>query len=208
MADKRAAKRGLKRLEAVKTWQLVIILILGMVLAATFLRINNVGMIERRESVKSADEQGDLQILHERLYELKRYSAQHMNANTEKFSLVHQYSRDSEAAINKVLKDNSLAESSKIEQTCKARTNSTYGQAWIQCFTDELAALGPAKDPFTATNRPNADAYSISYLSPVWSPDFAGFTVLFCILVALLIVSRIVAATVLRIILNRRYKSV
>ena len=45
MADKRAARRNLRRLERVKTWQLLILFVLVCFVAATFLRINNVGMI-------------------------------------------------------------------------------------------------------------------------------------------------------------------
>lgn len=208
MADKRALKKGLRRLETVKTWQLVIILILAAVLAATFLRLNNVGMVERREAVKSADNQGDQQILHERLYELKRYSSKHMNASSGDFSLMHQYSRDYEKAIKNSSSTDSQTENSRIERDCKARTNSTYGQAWIQCFSDELAALGPGKDPIKDAHYPNPDAYKVSYMSPLWSADFAGFSILFCIAVAGLIIARLTGVIILRIMLRRRYSSV
>lgn len=208
MADKRAVKRGLKRLESVRTWQLFIILIFAGLLAATFLRLNNVGMVERREAVKVADEQGDPQVLQERLYELQRYSMSKMNASSGAFSLTHQFSRDYEAAIQKTVVGDSLEINRKIEQECKAQTNSTYGQAWIQCFEDRLGAMGPGKDPVKDVQFPNPDEYRIEYMSPVWSADFAGFTVLLCLIIAVLIIARITGVVILRIILRARYRSV
>ena len=52
--DKRKTKFRIKRLSQVKTWQLVILLIMAGFISATFLRLNNVGMIERREAVENA----------------------------------------------------------------------------------------------------------------------------------------------------------
>ena len=59
MADKRVARRNLRRLERVKTWQLLILFVLVCFVAATFLRINNVGMIQRRSAVATADKSGN-----------------------------------------------------------------------------------------------------------------------------------------------------
>lgn len=64
--------RGLKRLQQVKTWQLVLVLVLILFVTATFLRLNNIGMIQRRDAVLSADKQGNEDVLRNRLYDLQR----------------------------------------------------------------------------------------------------------------------------------------
>ena len=83
--DKRKTKFRIKRLSQVKTWQLVILLIMAGFISATFLRLNNVGMIERREAVENADKTGDIVSLQQR--------ATHMNADPGKFALDNTYKR-------------------------------------------------------------------------------------------------------------------
>jgi len=68
LIDKRKVKSKLNSLQRLKTWQLLILLIFMSFIAATFLRLNNVGMIERREAVISADQKGDEEIIINRLY--------------------------------------------------------------------------------------------------------------------------------------------
>ena len=58
MADKRGTRRAIRRLEEIKTWQLVILLVMASFVSATFLRLNNIGMIERRDAVINADKEG------------------------------------------------------------------------------------------------------------------------------------------------------
>lgn len=93
MTKRQQRERGLKRLQQVKTWQLVLILVLALFVTATFLRLNNIGMVQRREAVMSADKQGDADILRNRLYDLQRYAAAHMNADTGVIYLQESYNR-------------------------------------------------------------------------------------------------------------------
>ena len=85
--DKKKTKFRIKRLSQIKTWQLVILLIMSGFISATFLRLNNVGMVERRESVEHADKAGDIVNLQQRLYDLQRYVSTHMNADPGKIAL-------------------------------------------------------------------------------------------------------------------------
>ena len=99
MANKKQIRTTLKKISMLKTWQLIILLILVLFIAATALRLNNVGMDQRREGVYSADEAGDEDIIHQRLLSLREYSSSHMNANTGAFVLKNQYDRDSQRAL-------------------------------------------------------------------------------------------------------------
>ena len=81
MADKGRIKQDIKNLQRIKTWQLIILLIIVGFIAATFLRLNSIGMVQRREAVISADKQGNEEDIITRLYDLQRYVAAHMNTD-------------------------------------------------------------------------------------------------------------------------------
>ena len=53
------ARRVLKWLKKAKTWQLILVLIIIGFITATFLRFNNIGMIEKTEAVLAADKELD-----------------------------------------------------------------------------------------------------------------------------------------------------
>ena len=126
-----------------KTWQLIILLILVLFIAATALRLNNVGMDQRREGVYSADEAGDEDIIHQRLLSLREYSSSHMNANTGAFVLKNQYDRDSQRALADAQNKSEESESpngniyKKAAEVCDPQF-SGYSQAYMQCFMNEL----------------------------------------------------------------------
>lgn len=72
----------------------MLLLIVGFV-AATFLRLNNIGMVQRREAVINADEQGNGDNIVERLYDLQRYVSAHMNTDLgQGVYLEKSYNRD------------------------------------------------------------------------------------------------------------------
>jgi hypothetical protein len=85
VADNRSVKKSIRQLQRIKTWQLLVLLILVLFITATFLRLNNIGMIQRRDAVLAADKVGDLSAIQSRLYDLQRYSATHMNGASGPF---------------------------------------------------------------------------------------------------------------------------
>lgn len=208
MVDKRQVRRGINRLQHVRTWQLVLLLILAALITATFLRLNNIGMIERRTAVLNADKQGDNEVTRARLFDLQRYSAAHMNAASGTIYLQEQYSRDTQAIIEAA----SARESSDninllADQACKARFGG-YSQAYVQCFASELAKFPSGVNAPDKANLPNPSLYRHDFASPAWSPDFAGFSLLICIVLALAIVARLLGLLILRLLLHRHYSSV
>lgn len=208
MADKRQLKRTMKRLEHVKTWQLLVLFVLVAFVSATLLRLNNVGMLQRRDAVLTADTDGDQQAIQNRLYELQVYASNHMNASTGDIYLTKQYSRDSQA----ILQAASAAQNGSTPITAQAydicrKSFSTWSLAAVQCVSDEVARLTPAGDNGTVhVSFPSPALYRHSFVSPLWSPDFAGFSVLLAFLIALLIVSRVIIWITLRALLKRRYR--
>lgn len=209
MADKRQIRQGIRQLQRVKTWQLLILLILAGFLAATFLRLNNIGMIQRRDAVLNADKEGDATVTQSRLYDLQRYVFEHANANTGQFYLEYQYRRDAQKAVDAASSDSNPNGNinAKAEAVCRPQYN-VWSPAYVQCFTDELAKYPPSPDPTQNVTLPSVDLYKKEYISPLWSPDFAGWSLAVCGLIILMIITRLISIGILRLLLKRHYRGI
>lgn len=209
MANKKEVKNFLNKINALKTWQLVIILILVLFVAASALRLNNVGMDQRRQSVHSADEEGNEVVLRERLLALREYSSSHMNANTGTFVLQHQYDRDSEKALAEAQARSENSESpngniyKKAAEICDPQF-SGYSAAYMRCFVNEISKYPESGAIDDTVKVPQAELYKNNFASPVWTPDFAGWTVLAAIILSVVIISKIILTLVLKMILKRK----
>jgi len=210
VADKGKIKKSIKDLQRVKTWQLVILLIIVGFVAATFLRLNNIGMMQRRDAVINADKEGDEEAIINRLYDLQRHVASHMNTDLGRGVYLEQ-------SYNRELQDwqqNQYGDANpngniykKAQQVCAPRYSS-YSYAYLQCTTNELAKYPAAKDPASDTSKPRQEAYIHAFSSPLWTPDFAGWSVLVFGVILLLIVIRLVSIGVLQLMLRRHYKRI
>ena len=207
MADRKRVKRSIKQLQRIKTWQLVLLAILALLIAATFLRLNNIGMIQRRTAVLNADKAGDANVTQARLYDLQRYTASHMNADTGGVYLEHQYKRDTEKAVKESIgnvPDGNISQ--KVDKICQQRFPG-YSFQYTQCFKAE-AEKYPSAPTDDQIKYPNTALYKNEFLSPIWSPDFAGFSLLACAFIILLIGLRLLGLGLLRILLRRHYSSI
>jgi len=210
VADKRHVRKSIKDLQRVKTWQLLVLLVLVGFVAATFLRLNNIGMVERRAAVIASDDAGDSENTIRRLYDLQHYVSGHMNTDMGKgVYLEAAYKRDTQKVL-----DNASADSNpngniykKAQEVCAPKF-SNYSAAYLQCTTNELAKYPAAGDLLGAVKLPSASSYLHDFVSPIWSPDFAGWTVLVAGVILLMIVARLISLGVLRVMLSRHYKSV
>ncbi len=212
MANKRQVKRSIKQLQRIKTWQLVVLLLLVGFVAATFLRLNNIGMSQRRTAVLEADKTGDQTAIKSRLFDLQRYVSSHMNANMGTIYLEAQYERDSEAASKAAASDSNPNGNifKKAQDICAPRYSSLghFSTPYKQCVLDEISKYPAASELTSSLKLPKADAYRHSYASPLWSPDFAGFSILVCLLIIIVIVARLIGLMVLRIILKTRHSGI
>jgi hypothetical protein len=202
VVDRKKIHSDIKKLQRVKTWHLVVLLILSSFLAATFLRLNNIGMIERRNAVISADEVGNKEITKDRLYDLQRYVSSHMNTNLGKgVYLESSYKRDTQAAYEAVESDSNVYR--LVQEYCMPRF-SNWSQAYVQCVANRLSEYPETELP----KLPNTSAYLHSFVSPLWSPDFAGWSLLICAILLVAIIFRITGYFVLKTILKRRYPTI
>ncbi len=210
MAEKRQVRRSIKDLQRIKTWQLLIVLILVGFVAATFLRLNNIGMVERRTAVVNADQANNPEDLIRRLYDLQQYVSAHMNTDMGKgVYLEASYKRDSQKVLDAASGDQNPNGNiyKKAQEVCAPKF-SGYSAAYLQCTTNELAKYPAASDLIGAVKLPSADSYLHVYASPLWSPDFAGWSVLVCIFLILMILVRLISLGVLKLLLRRHYHNV
>jgi len=213
VADRKKLRQYLGWLQRVKTWQLAIVLVVLIPLAATALHNNNVGMVQLRDAVKKADESGDKEALRRSIATLQTYVAAHMNASLDSgFYLEHQYERDRDAALATL--DSSTNPNSTVYQQasveCRSRFHggvASYRNDYVACVAERVKALGTASDPVTDMKLPRASNYHYNFVSPLWSPDFAGLMVALCLFVTSVIIWRAATLLFLRLLLRRRFKN-
>lgn len=206
--DKRRIRKTIHDLNRVKTWQLVIVLILMLFVTATFLRINNVGMSQRRDAVLVADKNNQLDEVRARLFDLQRYSVAHMNASTDVFYLQGEYDRDSQQAIEQIKAANGgQSVNAKAEAVCHPLF-SGYSTAYRDCMVNEITKSNQVADPAALPKLPDPSLYRYSYVSPVLSFDFAGASVIICLLIIFVILARVLSLLALKIMLTRHYRGI
>lgn len=210
VADKGRIKQSINGLQRVKTWQLIVLLIIVGFVGATFLRLNNIGMVQRREAVINADKAGNEETIIQRLYDLQHYVSSHMNTDLGRgVYLESSYNRDLQTWQTNAYGDaNPNGNIYKKAQEVCAPQFRNYSYAYLQCTTNELAKYPAAANPATDTSKPRQEAYIHDYSSPLWSPDFAGWAVLVCVVLIVLIIIRLVSLGVLQIMLKQHFKRI
>ena len=209
MVNKKQVRRNIKQLQRIKTWQLVILFIFMSFVSATFLRLNNIGMVERRSAVITADNNGDDEITQNRLYDLQRYVSAHMNTNMGKgVYLEATYNRDYSKLLAGASNDNNSNGNiyKKAQDVC-APQFSTYSSAYLQCTLNELAKY-PASADLTSSVSLSPSVYLHVFSSPVWSSDFAGWSTLICVVILIMIIVRLTSIGILKLLLRHHYKSI
>jgi hypothetical protein len=224
---KAKVKRDLKIVHKVKTWQLFLILLIMLFVTATLLRLNNIGMTSRLEAVLTADKNDNRDQLDHRLLELKKYVFSHVTlgikqdgqgtqiySGTDTFYLENSYKRDAQAILGKAAnsaKDNPNGNIYKqVSDICDPLARQYgwgYSQPYFDCFSRELAKFNAAAETPLAVSLPSTELYRLNYASPIWAPDFVGFSVLICILLILVLLIKLILYLVLKAVLLGYQKS-
>lgn len=165
-------------------------------------------MIERRNAVASADKSGNVDDITARIYDIQRYSAAHMNAETGVFYLQEQYNRD----VQKQAANASSSGSAKALEIRKAADAVCQPQfrgwspAYVRCYVNELNKHSADEISSANLQLPNSAQYRYSFTSPLWSPDFAGWSLLVSLALLLAIILRLLSLGILRLMLKRHYR--
>lgn len=170
-------------------------------------------MIERRAAVIAADEAGDSTVTQRRLFDLQRYVAAHMNTDPGRIAFIGQHQRDSQKLKDEAASQNTSGGNvyQKAAAVCdpiaRAQEWRWPDPRYTQCIDTELSKHPAASGPVTSIKVPDVSMYYHSFVSPAWTPDFAGFSLLACFVLMLMILVRLISLFVLRLLLKQRYKS-
>jgi hypothetical protein len=209
VGDKRHLRRLLKFFHYAKTWQLIVILVLCGFVDATFLRLNNIGMVQARQQVMAADKTGNAQAIQQSLVNLQHYASAHMNADPGVVYLQQSYNRDYAAAVTTEA-DASNPNSTVYQQasiSCRARFKGgveSFQNDYVNCVAAAVSNLPPAQQQSVVV--PNPESYRYSFSSPLVSLDFAGISTVVTFFLALAIVVKITGVIVLKLLIRRRNK--
>ncbi len=184
--DKRTAHYVWTRLERIKPWYVFVSLLILVSFSVYQLRSNNLQMAKLRDAVYLADERGTG--VDEALQNLRSYVGQHMNTDLSSgqnavyppVQLKYTYDRlittKSEATGDRNAKIYTDA-----QRYCEDKIPSGFsGRYRIGCIQEYVTAHNASPTYI------NADLYKFDFYTPTWSPDLAGFSLLFSAIVFVL----------------------
>ena len=217
-------KRGRVRLKRIKTWQLLVMLVLLLFVDATLLRMDHVRMTELRDEVLRADTNENDEEIIRALEELKGYVFSNIVVNvvddngrqevifgTGPFYLERQYIKTANKALAEaeatIAADNNPNGNiyQMASEVCRPQAIAN-GWSWddanyINCMVGEIQKY-PAADELNdtiAASLPSTELYRKDYASPVWAPSWAGWMILVTIVVIVVIFIRGIKWAVLRL---------
>lgn len=187
--NKRHLHHVWKRLRLIKPWYFLVILAISLPTTVFAMRGNNQHMALLRKAVATADtDNTDVQAP---LRALQAYVTSHMNTDLRAGSngiyppiqLQHTYDRLVQARGDKLTAENSLIYNDAQHYCEAANPTGFYGAYRISCIEQYITSHP------TQTAPPIQDAlYKFDFISPSWSPDLAGWSLLVTIASAVLFV--------------------
>jgi hypothetical protein len=145
-----------------------------MLISGFALRANNLHMVKLRDAVYAADKNnGDVS---KALTELQRYVTAHMNTKLEgpngvyppiqlKYTYERLRAQSAKAGNEQVY--------TEAQTHCEQQNpNDFSGRNRVPCIQEYVESHGVQQKPIPQS------LYKFDFVSPVWSPDFAGFSVL------------------------------
>lgn len=223
---KNEVKKFLRKLFRIKTWQLIIILVLLLFIEATLLRFDHIKMTELRSAVLAADAENNDQEIQSALSDLRKFVSSHTVINivekngqshvtfgTGPIYLEKQYIRRASAALEAAEQEIGNDENpngnvfAKAMDVCKpiaiANGWAWNSQGYIDCMTGEIAKYPTSEtlqDTHVAT-LPSTALFRYDFASPIWSFTPSGIVAIVCIILALIIIIRFIIWCVLRLAL-------
>lgn len=214
---KKDLKKALHKLTRIKTWQLLIILVLLLFIEATLLRIDHIKMTDLKSAVETADESGDDQAIADALEELRQFTLSHTVINvvekngkslisfgTGPIYLEHQYTRKASEALA-AAEANAGTDANpngnvfaKAMAVCRplALQNGWVSESpeYINCFMGEIAKY-PASETLEdtyAASLPSTALFRYDFASPIWTFTWSGIIGIICAILAIVIIFRFI----------------
>jgi len=181
------------RIRPVKTSYLFTALLLCVLVHVAALRANNLRMVELRDAVYIADEQGEG--VEQALQDLRAHVNNHMNTNLDAgkgiyppIQLKYTYERLVKAEQDRVSADNAQIYTDAQAHCERVNSTSVLGRDRVGCIQEYVKSHGA----IDARTIPDA-LYKFDFVSPRWSPDLAGWSLVAAGLLLLLTVLRFAA---------------
>jgi len=198
--SKRTVAKVWHRIRDISATSLVVALIASGTITIFALRANNLKMAELRQAVYSADESGgDVEAA---LRTLRTFVYAHMNTN------LRAGSSSSEPPIQLVHRFNAVVAAEQARAAALNNSTKVYTDAQSQCERSSLPLTARAQciqdyvlahgNGAPQLNLPPKEFYTFDFVSPTWSPDFAGWSLFLTVLCGLLLLVRIAAGFVVR----------
>lgn len=166
------------KLRPVSYWYFLIGFIITGLIAITALRQNNLQMIRLREAVHAADEQGAG--VEEALQALRKHVYSHMNSDLTSgdnaihppIQLAKTYDRLVSGEKQRAAEANRKVDEEAVS-VCEARFGAGQIQGRAQCVQDYVT-----QNSVQARQTVPKELYQYDFVSPFWSPDLAGLSLL------------------------------
>lgn len=181
------------KIRPIRAWPFLALALLFLATGVYGLRQNNLEMVRLRQAVIEADEKnGDVE---KALAELREHVHGHMNTNLSSgnvaikppIQLKNRYERLAKVEAERV-KELNKAEQAKAEQVCAARhPGEGFNSPRVACIAEYMREKGVAENPVPA------ELYKFDFVSPKWSPDLAGISLLLSAAFILLFITRVLA---------------
>lgn len=178
----------------------IILVIIFSSLAVWQLRVNNLKMLELKQAVITADEQGG--DVENALNDLRLYIYAHMNTRMRS-------SGSSEPPIQLINRYNQLVATEQARiANISAVSSDLYQRAQIECNKPEISLSVRnqcVKDYYVANGGggnyfklPPKELYTYDFASPRWSPDFAGISILLAAISLFILFVRLIVGYIIK----------
>lgn len=177
----------------VKTWQLFGLCLVMVAVCVVALRANNLQMVRLRNDVYQAD-QNNTNVV-QSLQNLRAYVQAHMNTNLDDgttavyppIQLKYTYQRLQQAEQQRVTSVNASLYPA-AQAYCQQQDPTDFsGHNRVPCIESYVAQYGAKVQTIPDS------LYKFSFISPTWSPDLAGWTLVLAILLLIATVVRYLA---------------
>jgi len=198
--NKRRLHHYWTKIRAVKTWQLVALMLLFAALSVYGLRQNSLNLEPKIQAVLTADiNNKDIETA---INELGDYVVHHMNADLPRpIQLENSYKRAVDKTYDKALKD--LRSGSLLEEARDVCDKlGVIVSAGPQCIQDYLDKNWNPEKGSLVVDLPDVSLFTYNFAAPSWSPDLPGWSIVITVVLFVAIISRLIAGRIVRSILK------
>lgn len=180
-----------RKLQAVKPWYFLVLAVVFGLISVYALRQNNLTMVHLREKVYQADK--DNKDVEGSLRTLREYVYGHMNTSLTSgdngiyppIQLKYSYDRALEATRPGADDPNTKIYTDAQAECEKQFPKGLSGSGRIPCIQDYIASHG-----IKEAALPTASLYEFDFVSPRWSPDIAGLSMVAAVIFLMLFIFR------------------